>query len=122
MRTPPLQPIKGRASLKVPTGFLDRFKSRYHAFFLPKLNGMTINQLSGTTLCFVVILANDLDPVCDVPILAYDEGIVALHLRLQGFGKSMQLRPARSGSRPPNHEIFLVRWTSRRRAYSGRSA
>jgi hypothetical protein len=73
---------QGRESLKVPPvcpGFLIRIKGLDHACFLPEFYGVAINQLSGTAFGFLIILANDLDPFCDVPIFAYHEGIIAVH-------------------------------------------
>jgi hypothetical protein len=88
---------QGRESLKVPpvaTVFLVRIKSLDHACFLPEFYGVAINQLSGTAFGFLIILANDLDSFCDVPIFAYDEGIVPVHFALRcWFG----LEPATRG-------------------------
>src|SRR5215218_9584372 len=108
-----------RASLNVPPvcrDFLLRIKGLDHACFLPEFYGVAINQLSGTAFGFLIILANDLDSVRDVPILAYDEGIIAVHSRSDaGLVWSLQLGP-RMRSRPSKPRYLSVAGGLPRRA------
>jgi hypothetical protein len=90
--------------------FLVRFESRDLACALPELYGVTVNHLSGTALSFLIIVADGLHLICDVSILAYDVGIVALHWRPHGFGR----RRGGLTSADPK-EGFLILWAAEAR-------
>lgn len=68
---------------------------------------MAINQLSGIAFGLLIILANDLDPFCDVPILVYDEGIIAVicapmmvQFGAYNSGRADESRPSKPRSCP----------------------